>query len=428
MSRAQSPVRAQSPSYTTDELLVRVLSQMETLTISFNALKNENENRIDEISRLSKKLGGAGTVETDSEFQQRPEATDDHSSVEEKTFQRKETFRPRQENIYGQSQFFPTTVPTAPHEERKMGAKLAIETIKPINGQDDMGVEDFIKTVKRARIRCEEPEILLDLILAKKITHVAEKAIRYMQINSYEDLYAALRQNLRQTSSLISLKSKLESCKQGLTETVQNFTTRFRQITNEINYLVQSQHVNPTKRRLKIELEEEEAVNRYLLNLKREIGMQVRLLKPNTVNEAQALAIETETWLKDSQPVRQIIKPPVKIWAKSPGPPRLSANTTPRAQNSTIPLSDRFKMNCFKCGKIGHISSQCQVKQGFPPGHGFKRPPPVRAIQEEETEAENMTEEEITEQLIFEESAEFLPYAEDYEQSMPEEKLEDTDY
>ena len=133
-----------------------------------------------------------------------------------------------------------------------MGAKLAIETIKPINGQDDMGVEDFIKTVKRARIRCEEPEILQDLILAREITHAAAKAIGYMQINSYEDLYAALRQNLRQTSSLISLKSKLESCKQSSTETVLNFTTRFRQITNEINYLVQSQHVNPIKRRLKI--------------------------------------------------------------------------------------------------------------------------------------------------------------------------------
>ena len=42
---------------------------MQTLTISFNTLKKENENRIDEISILSKKLGGAGIVETDSEFQ-----------------------------------------------------------------------------------------------------------------------------------------------------------------------------------------------------------------------------------------------------------------------------------------------------------------------------------------------------------------------
>ena len=73
-----------------------------------------------------------------------------------------------------------------------------------------------------------------------------------MQINSYDDLFSALRQNLRQTNSLISLKSELASCKQGLNETVQNFTLRFRQITNEINYLVQSQHVNPTKNRVRI--------------------------------------------------------------------------------------------------------------------------------------------------------------------------------
>ena len=71
MYRAQSLVRAPSPSRSTDELLGRVLNQMEALTISFTALKRENENRIKEIFKLSKKIGGAGTVETDNEFQRR---------------------------------------------------------------------------------------------------------------------------------------------------------------------------------------------------------------------------------------------------------------------------------------------------------------------------------------------------------------------
>ena len=126
---------------------------------------------------------------------------------------------------------------------------------------------------------------------------------------------------------------------------------------------------------MKIELEKEEAVNRYSLNLKREIGIQVRLLKPNTISEAQALAIETETWLKDSKPVKQIPRPPMKTWTKPTGLPRLNANTTPRAQNSTIPLSDRSKMN-----------------------------------------------------QNFEDSAEYLPYADDYEQLRLEEEQKDTDY
>ena len=73
-------------------------------------------------------------------------------------------------------------------------------------------------------MKTSQPNLLLDLIIAKKIQGSAEKAIRYQQINSYDDLYEALRKNLRQTSSILALKSKLESCKQGLTETVQNFT------------------------------------------------------------------------------------------------------------------------------------------------------------------------------------------------------------
>ena len=96
MSRAQLPVRAPSPR-STDELLGRVLNQMEALTISFTALKRENENRIKEISKLSKKIGGAGTVEADNKFQRRLEVTDDHSTDEE--------IPERQENIYDQPQF-----------------------------------------------------------------------------------------------------------------------------------------------------------------------------------------------------------------------------------------------------------------------------------------------------------------------------------
>ena len=163
----------------------------------------------------------------------------------------------------------------------------------------------MLQTVKKAKTRCTQPNLLLDLIIAKKITGFAEKSIRYLQINLYEDLYDALRQNLKSSNSILALKSKLESWKQGGTECVQNFTVRFRQIINETNYAVQPQHVNPMERRLKIKLEEQEAVNRYLLNLKKEIGTQIRLLKPNTITEAQTHAIETEMWSKFATTSRQ---------------------------------------------------------------------------------------------------------------------------
>ena len=65
-----------------------------------------------------------------------------------------------------------------------------------------------------AKTRCTQPNLLLDLIIAKKITGFEEKSIRYLQMNSYD----ALRQNLKSSNSILALKSKLESFKERATE------------------------------------------------------------------------------------------------------------------------------------------------------------------------------------------------------------------
>ena len=53
-----------------------MLVQTESLTISFNILRRENDNRIEEISKLAKKVGFSGGVETDKEARE-PEFTND---------------------------------------------------------------------------------------------------------------------------------------------------------------------------------------------------------------------------------------------------------------------------------------------------------------------------------------------------------------
>ena len=186
------------------------------------------------------------------------------------------------------------------------------------------------------------------------------------------------------------------------------------------------------ERRIKIKLEEQEAVNRYLLNLKKEIGTQIRLLKPNTIKEAQTHAIETEMWLKESQPARtQLVTRPVLKYLTRPQPvPRSNANTNEiRTPNHSLPLADRVKMICYKCVKTGHFTNQCHVRQGFQPGLNVKRPPqPVRMVQEENIDAIQRTPEEVQEEIEYKESAEYQPYADasgPYEQ---EEEQENTDY
>ena len=52
------------------------------------------------------------------------------------------------------------------------------------------------------------------LISAKEILGTIEilNGQNDININSYDDLYDALKQNLKQTNSILALKSKLESC------------------------------------------------------------------------------------------------------------------------------------------------------------------------------------------------------------------------
>ena len=64
----------------------------------------------------------------------------------------------------------------------------------------------------------------------------------------------------------------MESYKQGQTETVQNFSIRFELLDDELRYVIQSKpSASLLERWARLQLEEEDNINRYLLNLKREI-------------------------------------------------------------------------------------------------------------------------------------------------------------
>ena len=218
--------------------------------------------------------------------------------------------RTRNENIIREQRNHQSSV--VPLEEERINDKLAIERIKTINGQDDIGVEDFIKNVKRARDRCNQPSILLDLIISKRIQGAAEKALRYTPITSYEDLFSSLRLKIKQTGSVLTLESRFESCKQGQTKTVQNFSIRFKLFVNELRHAIQSKpSASPLERRSRWQAEKEDNIDRYLLNLKREIGLQVGLMNPKTLEEAQNFASETEMWMKESHrsTKQQIVTP-----------------------------------------------------------------------------------------------------------------------
>ena len=104
-------------------------------------------------------------------------------------------------------------------------ASEIIRTVETLNGRNDVGVQDFIKSVKRARSLCSQPDLLLFYILTEKIVDNAKRSIRHISINNYEDLYQALQTNLNSGTSVELCRAKLNSCVQG-SDGVQTCDTR----------------------------------------------------------------------------------------------------------------------------------------------------------------------------------------------------------
>ena len=103
-------------------------------------------------------------------------------------------------------------------------AKTAVQFIPILKGRDDIGVEGFIKKVRKARARCREQPELLDLILSQRITEDAERSIRHLDIESYTDLYDALRKFVSIPTTADSARDRPRTVRQGPTESVHSYT------------------------------------------------------------------------------------------------------------------------------------------------------------------------------------------------------------
>lgn len=134
-------------------------------------------------------------------------------------------------------------------------AECIIRTVETLNGQDDIGVQDFICNVKRAVARCSQSNLLLDFIKTEKIVGNAKRAIRHCPINNFDDLFNVLRTNLHSGTSIELCRAKLENCRQS-NDSVQLYIQRFRQVFNELRYAIQAEHSNSVARKITLQIEE----------------------------------------------------------------------------------------------------------------------------------------------------------------------------
>ena len=121
----------------------------------------------------------------------------------------------------------------------------------------------------------------------------------------------------------------MEFCKQSLNETVQKISLKFKQILNGLNYAMQASS-DEIERRIRLRIEEKGTIKRYMLNLRREIGIQVRSMKSNILTEAQRKIVDYDTWLKESQapkPTTQTPRPTLRFTLCPQNQPRCQSNS-----------------------------------------------------------------------------------------------------
>lgn len=364
----------------TSKILETILDKLSVIENNQVLLNEENLKRVDEIRILARRNNALMTSDDDgkrtdnSNRKHKNSLTSDASASDsepdEKNESKPNSFKTPATNATETGRKFMSTQRVGPPEI--LLAKDALRMVETLNGQDDVGVQDFNANVKFALSKCSQPEILLHFIKTEKIVGHAKRAIRHILISDFNELFTALKSNLSCEMSVESCRVKLGNCWQN-NDSVQLYNQRFRHVFNELKYAIQAEHSGTIARKIILQVEEKSANKRYIMNLRDEIGLQVQSLKPDSISKAQQEALEVETWHREEHRFRianQITKFQTRQipagLTKRPPPPSAMPSTG-RTQrdppNHSLPLSQRTGLVCSFCKRPGDTENQCYSKK-----------------------------------------------------------------
>ncbi|KAK1123278.1 hypothetical protein K0M31_008903 [Melipona bicolor] len=332
----------------------------ENLTKIIRKLEIANEKQNTEFKNLAQELktyAYSETIHTDLA----PEITDDETTHY--------TVRTTQKARNKESHREPTEQREIIRRDSMLKPTDALRMIENLNGINDIGVEEFIKSVKLARTRVNDQIPLLRMIITEKITDRAKQSIRFCQITSYEELFAILRTQVSIPTTVSGSRNKMQHIRQRTNETVQSYSNRFKQaLKNELEYAIQAKHANPIARNLALEEENTEAVRFYVHNLQPDLVYCILRIRPATLIEAQQEVSDMEIWLQETAHRRTNYR--------NFNTPTHKINNSPNTHNQFVkkPINLTSKLptllKCDNCQKLGHTRSNCSNKifAGFSTG------------------------------------------------------------
>lgn len=280
----------------------------------------------------------------------------------------------------------------------ELKATDVIRCISSLNGEDDIGVEEFVREVEEMRVMCSEQYLLLRMIKTERISGKAAMAIRSVHISEYAHLYQALRQNLATRTSVCENQDQLRDTRQGFSEGVQSYITRFRRAYNELQHSITNEYPEEMNRRAVSDRILKDSITDFVRGLKLEIGQILLTTPPQNFIEAEKRAIEIERYFHEHRTRKErTIRPdnrPRPVANFTSTPPRAIQNgfaQQPKTAFRRAPLEERAQVQCFKCKRFGHRSNQCP---NFRTPGLQQRAPPINFVQMETKESGSMQQQE----------------------------------
>ncbi|XP_044005455.1 GATA zinc finger domain-containing protein 8-like [Aphidius gifuensis] len=282
--------------------------------------------------------------------------------------------------------------------------KAYLEMITEFDG-NNISVETFIFGINSMLndIQADQKTTFLRLIISKKIIRNARKMIDGNDIRTSDDLFQVLRNYFGENKSYDVSLLERSQCQQGR-DNVTLYNKRFNEYHANVKRSINNNcKISSTQRHIILANEEEQGLSQYIRGLRSNIKIFVKSGKPETIRQAQNLALETE---KEEEISRALYPRMNNNFGKN--------NETERSQNTfkqyekpqntfkqyeksqinTVPQSvPNSKFPCHGCGSFSHFIKDCPKRptyfqpQNFQNRRQFEKPPiPINYTQCQENE------------------------------------------
>lgn len=271
--------------------------------------------------------------------------------------------------------------------------KAALEFLpKEFDGQN-IPVRKFIKNCRFAEESIDPSERHnLFLLIRSRITGNAETSLENQEINNLNDLLDYLKSTFGKFKQLGQLNSMLATIAQKFNESVQDYGGRVGGILSQIIEVIKEKNESQAADGI-IKSVRDAAAENFVIGLKRELSLRVRLEKPKSLLEAIKIAGEAEweiafekTLLRgineEQKPFHSKFNPKFKHYSENPRVRIVEKRGKRHEVNKSVnlkqekmeddirvePVIKRERVDnenekvCFNCQKPGHIKNNCPEK------------------------------------------------------------------